>query len=128
MTRENAKDYLPLVQALAEGKNIQVRTPLTWVDADYSLIFTDPPSYYRIKPEPKLRPWKPDEVPVGAVVRWKSNPQKRGLLTGCDEDYVYVAFNYALHRAELAGALVSYEHSTDNGATWLPCGVMEDAA
>lgn len=54
MNSSNAKDYLPLVQALAEGKYIQFRIKpgLDWIDVDE---VTDAFSIecYRIKPEPK---------------------------------------------------------------------------
>ncbi len=52
MNKDNAKDYLPLVQALAEGKTIQLKAFGQWIDLEnpdfvYSL------KHYRIKPEPK---------------------------------------------------------------------------
>lgn len=53
MTKHNAKDYLPLVQALAEGKTIQSNYRGThWVDLD-DVSFSDPHKCYRIKPEPR---------------------------------------------------------------------------
>lgn len=55
MNASNAKDYLPLVQALAEGKVIQ-HSPTgasPWWDDAEDLDFTDSPSNYRIKPEPR---------------------------------------------------------------------------
>ena len=60
MTREEAKELLPIMQAFAEGKTIEyresggawkvARTP-TWS----SCLF------YRIKPEPRYRPFKTEE-------------------------------------------------------------------
>ena len=60
MTREEAKELLPIMQAFAEGKTIEYResggawkvahTP-TWS----SCLF------YRIKPEPRYRPFKTQE-------------------------------------------------------------------
>lgn len=60
MTRDEAKELLPIMQAFAEGKTIEYResggawkvaqTP-TWS----SCLF------YRIKPEPKFRPFKTQE-------------------------------------------------------------------
>ena len=60
MTREEAKELMPIIQAFAEGKTIEYResggawkvahTP-TWS----SCLF------YRIKPEPKCRPFKTQE-------------------------------------------------------------------
>ena len=52
MTKEKAQQYLTLIQALAEGKTIQVYLPYNnkWVDKD-DLAFDAPPDRYRIKPE-----------------------------------------------------------------------------
>ena len=59
MTREEAKALLPIMQAFAEGKTIQVWANDTWQDEEY-------PSFgelnlFRIKPEPKYRPFKTQE-------------------------------------------------------------------
>lgn len=51
MNKESARGYLPLVQALADGKVIQHHGPHGW----YSVAapsFDSPASDYRIKPEP----------------------------------------------------------------------------
>lgn len=64
MTREEAKELLPIIQAWTEGKKIQYRTcPDKWVDIEENerVNFTSPPSDYRIKPEPKYRPFKNQE-------------------------------------------------------------------
>jgi len=51
MNKENAHEYLPLVQALADGKTIQVLgKDGNWYD---SPLLNTPPSRYRIKPEPR---------------------------------------------------------------------------
>ena len=54
MTKHNAKDFLPLVQALADGKTIQQcdRSTYTWHDLEI-VAFGDSPANYRIKPEPR---------------------------------------------------------------------------
>lgn len=53
MNKDNAKDYLPLVQALADGKVIQYRyLRRNWGDVS-DLYEHYPASDYRIKPEPK---------------------------------------------------------------------------
>ena len=52
MTKETAKEYLPLVQALAEGKTIQQNCAGGWYDMQ-SPTFIEHPSEYRIKPEPR---------------------------------------------------------------------------
>ena len=84
MTREEAKELLPIIQAFAEGKTIEYResggawkvahTP-TWS----SCLF------YRIKPEPKYRPFKSKEEcwqemlkhqPVG----WLKNKERESVI------------------------------------------------
>lgn len=64
MTREEAKELLPIIQAWTEGKEIQYRTcPDKWVDIKKNerVNFTSPPSDYRIKPKLKYRPFKNQE-------------------------------------------------------------------
>lgn len=51
MTREEAKQRYPLLQAHAEGKVIQVLTAEGWQDT-HDPCFLAPVSHYRIKPEP----------------------------------------------------------------------------
>ena len=60
MTRDDAKKLLPIIQAYVEGKNIQYEVDIDrWEDIEN-------PSFksfikYRIKPEPKYRPFKSQE-------------------------------------------------------------------
>ena len=61
MTREEAKELLPIIQAFADGKTIEIYNE-EWE----TMVFKDPhfdcaPSRYRIKPEPKYRPFKTKE-------------------------------------------------------------------
>lgn len=56
MNKSNAKDYLPLVQALADGKVVQMYNEVSgeWVDlGDGEIGLSLAPDLYRIKPEPK---------------------------------------------------------------------------
>ena len=63
MTREEAKKYLPIIQAYIDGKQVQwLDETGRWHDAnDKLLTFYSPPSNYRIKPEQKYRPFKTKE-------------------------------------------------------------------
>ena len=62
MTRESAKELLPIIQAFAEGKTIQFYSEENgWLDWLNFVNFNEPPSTYRIKPEPKYRPFKTQE-------------------------------------------------------------------
>ena len=61
ITKENAKELLPIVKALAEGKKIQDKIEgLTgWCDTDeINLEFEGKKILHRIKPEPKYRAFK----------------------------------------------------------------------
>ena len=60
MTREEAKELLPIIQEWAEGKNIQFLSDGEWHDINQA-DFTCYPDKYRIKPEPKYRPFKSQE-------------------------------------------------------------------
>lgn len=64
MTREEAKRRAELYSALAEGKAIQVQNPVTskWEYLDINKVgeFMEELNY-RIKPEPKYRPFKSQE-------------------------------------------------------------------
>lgn len=55
MNKNNAKDYLPLIQALAEGKTIQFHGSHSdeWTDVA-NPGFNYEPSRYRIKVEPRV--------------------------------------------------------------------------
>ena len=59
MTREQAKELLPIIQAFAEGKTIQVWANDTWQDEEYPSF--GELSLFRIKQEPKYRPFKTQE-------------------------------------------------------------------
>ena len=58
ITKENAKDFLPFIKALSEGKKIEYKDYKDEWTVIEKLIFTDDPSKYRIKPETKYRPFK----------------------------------------------------------------------
>lgn len=60
MTNEKAKYLLPIIRALAEGKTIQYNFNEGWRDVNIENLLGDI-SKYRIKPEPKYRPFKSKE-------------------------------------------------------------------
>lgn len=81
--------------------------------------YSESPSGWLLYTEPKLRPWKPEEVPVGAWMREKNGglPSLIVAVTGRTLHRGHgdsIQFDYALNH---------YEHSTDNGVTWKPCGI-----
>ena len=56
MTREEAKQLLPIIQAFAEGKCVETKTGSGWVNME-NMSFAGKPKAYRIQPEPKYRPF-----------------------------------------------------------------------
>jgi hypothetical protein len=73
MNRENAAKFLPLVQALAEGKVVQFRpTPLdNWKTIEKMDTKTWAPSHFRIKPEP--REWWINVYPTENAYAYKEH-------------------------------------------------------
>lgn len=61
MIREEAKELLPVIQAFAEGKVIETFYDVYgWLETK-NLKLNLGPKFYRIKPEPKYRPFKNQE-------------------------------------------------------------------
>lgn len=56
MNREEAKKLLPIIQAFAEGKGVETKTGSGWISIG-NMSFAGNPDCYRIKPEPKYRPF-----------------------------------------------------------------------
>jgi hypothetical protein len=74
MTKENAHLYLPLIQALAEGKTIETLANRKgcedWEEVDdFNFFCSCSPNTYRVKPGPVMVPLGPEDVPPGSVIR-----------------------------------------------------------
>ena len=125
MTREHAREAIKVMQAWVDGNEVESRLlgKIEWLP-------TDIPQWdwawnnYRIKPTSTLRPWTADEVPLGAWLRYKGNPQSIRLLIVSNTECGLVGYQTNWPYKTL---LQEMEHSTDGGKTWLPCGVMEEA-
>ena len=64
MTREDAKELLPIIQAFVAGQQIQdaIEGLTDWVDTDeINLEYEGQKIKHRIKPEPRYRPFKTKE-------------------------------------------------------------------
>ena len=116
MNIEQTKEAIRVMQAFVDGKDLEYKRH------DGVWMLTTMPSWnwnsieYRIKPTATLRPWTADEVPLGAQVRSKSyHPDHRSMI---------IQSGNSMTRE---GWLTCYEHSTDGGKTWLPCGVLEES-
>lgn len=117
MTREQTKEAIRIMQAYVDGKEVDVQRLLdgsVWMPAG-APCWDWLNGNYRIKPTAKLRPWTADEVPLGAWMRFKRNPEDRVLL------------GWVSVQADRDLWLDEREYSTDGGVTWKPCGVVEEA-
>ena len=104
MTREKAKELLPIIKAYSEGKEIEyfVNTKGEW-DLITDPIFDDEPSKYRIKTEPKYRPFKSVEEcwkemqnhpPFGWVKKINETQSYSPLPVDSHTDFDYRFKNY----------------------------------
>ena len=84
MTREEAKNLLPIIQAFAEGKTIQLFTNGIWEGAENPSF--EELSRYRIKPEPKYRPFKSQEECWNEVLKH----QPFGWVKSKDKGYFHL--------------------------------------
>lgn len=133
MNREEAKQLLPIIQAFAEGKDIEFR-PVThsgyggWSEA------IDPTFHavgqYRIKPEPKLRPWKPEEAPLIAMIRRKSGLGEvhiahRNRANGVDGTVMLVVGDgFSPNETRTLDDLCAHWVRIAEDGTQHPCGVL----
>jgi len=94
------------------------------IDSSASLI-----GCYRLHTEPKLRPWRPEEVPVGALMRTKGGNGVPWVILGVSvrNTIQFPGGDNAIHGDDFNQAMTLREHSIDHGKTWAPCGVMEDS-
>lgn len=125
MTREQWKERLPLIQAFVAGKEIESRLlEDQWINMENDIEFLDPIISYRIKPQHTLRPWKPEEVPVGCLIRSKTpdSPHNKYVIISLNGNHVSFGIGGWKYMYSL---LKDHEHSLDHGKTWLPCGVVE---
>lgn len=113
-----------VLKAWADGKEILVNGE-SQIDC-LNLNYGYSPEMYAIKPEPKLRPWRPEEVPVGALIRDRKNDDCFRTIISA------VTINEEIKHANDTEAawtpteeLEEWLHSTDGGKTWQPCGVQE---
>lgn len=100
MDRNQAKRLLPIIQAFAEGKEIEFRVEDKWYKVLEICNETNPQDY-RIKPEQKYRPFKEAEEcwheirkhePFGWL-KDKKDVHHRVLITAVDDDTCGMSLN-----------------------------------
>lgn len=68
--------------------------------------------------EPVLRPWKDDEIPLGAWYRVKGQTLRKYFGTAVVEGEISIGRTVL----EVKELMEYYEHTLDNGKSWHPCG------
>jgi hypothetical protein len=124
MNKEQTIEAIKVMQAFVDGKEVEQKNnhhltnalPLWNPAPSPAWNWGDDIKNYRIKPTATLRPWTADEVPLGAWMRKKQAVPHRWVVIETGDE---------LWRQDWCK---NHEHSTDCGKTWLPCGVMEEAA
>lgn len=136
MTREEAKELLPIIQAFAAGKQIQyaIEGLTDWFDTyEINLEYEGQKTKHRIKPEQKYRPFKTKEECWNEMLKhqpcgWlksKKNGRFRciGEVSWSDEfETVYIALSTSESLSRSADSVFE-EYTFADGA---PFGVMEE--
>lgn len=88
MTKEEAKELLPVIKAYVDGKTIQLLDEGEWHDVSETDFYGH--TYkYRIKPEPKYRPFKTKEECWNEMLKH----QPFGWITSKKTDnYVFIDY------------------------------------
>ena len=132
MTRKEAKEMIPIIQAYAEGKTIQFLDGGKWLDV-YETDFHESTYKYRIKPEQKYRPFKSQEDCCQEMLKhqpfgWlKSKKDGRlrciGEVSWSDEfETVYIALSTSESLSRCADSVFN-EYTFADGA---PFGIKEE--
>lgn len=104
MTREEVKQFLPILQAYAEGKEIEYFSGGEW-DSVPTPSFQDKPNQYRVKQEPKYVPFTVEDAAMfmGKSIIEEGNKLHVGIVTSCDTmgvgttlDTGYIGYGWGL--------------------------------
>lgn len=115
MNKENAHLYLPLVQALADEKNVEVKYGKDdWRElSEYG--FGEPPECYRIAEPKKEQPLTMEDITPTTWVRYKAGKKIQKVVI-VDEGYVVTGFRVKLSWRNL---MDSYEISFGDKFNWV---------
>lgn len=127
--REQISAIIPWAIKYGNGEKVQFLDEINgcWKDVEcWNFETFIHVAEFRIKPEPKFRPWRPQEVPVGAWFRWPPSRQADQLpylIIEVNATTVFFGSKYSC-RIELM-LTDGGSHSIDGGKTWQPCGILE---
>lgn len=122
INQHNASQYAEVLRWLAEDGVVEriahysgcrVAVDMSVIDPQY------PPEDYRRKPKLSLRPWKPEEVPVGAVVRSKGGVARTVIVRQYSNSWA--TDEGVLPLSSFDGCEWKWPQEPDTA--WRPCGV-----
>jgi hypothetical protein len=128
-------EMIAVIQAHKAGKKIECK-PVAGGDFAWTLVRQPVWDFscfiYRVALEIRLRPWKPEEVPQ-CIIRPKPGTafaagHKANIwwsTCACIAEGFYIGALSSASFFNFERALADFEHSTDGGKTWRPCGVEE---
>lgn len=130
-TEEQIKENLKALERVYRTKSLEGIQFSTDEGKTWTLEHRIGPIFlYRIKPEPKLRPWRPEEVPVGAFFKLKlSSPNcwiRIPLLVNSEGIWFFHTAETKPLNYVFDEIMREYLYTVDGGKTWLPCGVQEE--
>lgn len=127
MTKQEVLEAANVMIAYANGKKIGTR-PRRSIEPLLGILYVPTWNWeqkdYCVIPDQTCRPWTADEVPVGCILKTKSTNSVRLLIGRNNAGEILIAGDRYRSREWLLG---EYEHSTDGGVTWKPCGVVEES-
>lgn len=129
-------EMITILQGAKDGNTLEYRStanPGMWVElaggAPYQQCNFDFNCFdYRIKQQPKMRQFKPGEIPVGALLRQKGASQINLILSRDTAGYKICSHGCepVLHDVLISNSSPeNQEFSVDMGKTWKPFGVVE---
>lgn len=124
MTRKETKELLPIMEAYSEGKTIQIwdESESKWVDLNEA-VFCSSPDKYRIKPEPKYRPFKNQEE------CWQEMQKHQPfgwVKNECDNIFNIIAIFKESIKLNESSIYYSYCCKRFKFMDGTPCGIKED--
>ena len=125
MNRNQAKELLPVIKAFSEGKDIETKTGSGWISIE-NMSFAGNPDSYRIKLEPKYRPFK------GAEECWNEmqKHQPFGWVIKHNEGKILIgevpSYGIVLHNQR--GSMFGFDEANRilTFADGIPFGIKED--
>lgn len=111
MTRKEAKELLPIVQAFAEGKTIEVRVGNdNWVETDEVYGGRNNDYFYRVKPNSKYRPFKDAEECLSEIQKhpafgWIKNENGMYNIIRISNYYIVICLILDISRYDYGKAL-----------------------